>query len=34
MFLSIKKIPKTNWSSKNPFNLKPKISTFFFYVLD
>ena len=30
MFLSIKKIPKTNWSSKNPFNLKPKISTFFF----
>ena len=30
MFLSIKKIPKTNWSSKYPFNFKPKISTFFF----
>ena len=30
MFLSIKKIPKTNWSSKNPFNFKPKISTIFF----
>ena len=30
MFLSIKKIPKTNWSSKYPFNFKPQISTFFF----
>ena len=30
MFLSIKKIPKTNWSSKYPFNFKPKISTFFY----
>ena len=30
MFLSIKKIPKTNWSSENPFNFKPKFSTFFF----
>ncbi len=30
MFLSIKKIPRTNWSSKYPFNFKPKISTFFF----
>ena len=30
MFLSIKKIPKTNWSSADPFNLKPKFSTFFF----
>ncbi len=30
MFLSIKKIPKTNWSSRDPFNLKPKFSTFFF----
>ncbi len=30
MFLSIKKIPKTNWSSKYPFNFKPKFSTFFF----
>ena len=25
-----KKIPKTNWSSKKPLNLKPKISTLFF----
>tara|TARA_B100001123_G_C15308884_1_gene1023634 strand:+ start:2132 stop:2782 length:651 start_codon:yes stop_codon:yes gene_type:complete len=33
MFLSIKKIPKTNWSSENPFNLKPKLSTFFFLCL-
>ena len=30
MFLSIKKIPRTKWSSKYPFNFKPKISTFFF----
>ena len=30
MFLSIKKIPKTNWSSKKPFNFRPKFSTFFF----
>ena len=30
MFLSIKKIPKTNWSSEKPLNLKPKISTLFF----
>jgi len=30
MFLSIKKIPKTSWSSKYPFNFKPKFSTFFF----
>ena len=30
MFLSIKKIPKTNWSSEYPFNFKPKFSTFFF----
>tara|TARA_Y100001970_G_scaffold236505_1_gene296304 strand:+ start:3126 stop:3776 length:651 start_codon:yes stop_codon:yes gene_type:complete len=30
MFLSIKKIPRTNWSSKYPFNFKPKISTFLF----
>ncbi len=33
MFLSIKKIPKTNWSSDNPFNLKPKLSTLFFLFL-
>ncbi len=30
MFLSIKKIPKTKWSSEYPFNFKPKFSTFFF----
>jgi len=30
MFLSIKNIPKVSWSSKNPFNLKPKISTIFY----
>ena len=30
MFLSIKKVPKTYWSSGKPFNLKPKLSTFFF----
>ena len=30
MFLSIKKIPKVNWSSKSPFNLKPKFSSLFY----
>ena len=30
MFLSIKKVPKTFWSSSKPFNFKPKFSTFFF----
>ena len=30
MFLSIKKVPKTNWSSNKPFNFKPKFSTLFF----
>ena len=30
MFLSIKKVPKVNWSSKKPLNFKPKISTFLF----
>jgi uncharacterized membrane protein YczE len=30
MFLKIKKIPKVHWSSKRPFNFKPKFSTFFF----
>ena len=30
MFLSIKKIPKTYWSSGKPFNLKPRSSTLFF----
>ena len=34
MFLKIKKIPKVNWTSDKPHNLKPKFSTFFFYVLD
>tara|TARA_B100000963_G_scaffold330434_1_gene320527 strand:- start:291 stop:938 length:648 start_codon:yes stop_codon:yes gene_type:complete len=32
MFLTIKKIPKKSWSSKNPFNLKPKLITIFFLV--
>ena len=30
MFLTIKNIPKTSWSSKDPLNLKPRFSTFFF----
>ena len=30
MFLKIKKIPKVNWTSHKPHNLKPKFSTFFF----
>ena len=30
MFLKIKKIPKVNWSSKKPYNFKPKFSTLFF----
>ena len=30
MFLTIKNIPKVSWSSKEPLNFKPKISTFFF----
>ncbi len=30
MFLKIKKIPKVNWSSKKPYNFKPRFSTFFF----
>ena len=33
MFLTIKKIPKTSWSSKKPLNLKPKFSTFVFLCL-
>ena len=32
MFLTIKKIPKKSWSSKNPFNLRPKLVTIFFLV--
>ena len=30
MFLSIRSIPKVSWSSNNPLNYKPKISTFLF----
>jgi len=30
MFLKIKNIPKVSWSSNNPLNFKPKISTFLF----
>ena len=30
MFLKIKNIPKVNWTSDEPYNLKPKFSTFFF----
>ena len=30
MFLTIKKIPKTNWSSPKPLNFKQKISTFLY----
>jgi len=30
MFLKIKKIPKVNWTSKKPYNLKPNFLTFFF----
>ena len=30
MFLKIKNIPKVNWSSKKPYNFRPKFSTFFF----
>ncbi len=33
MFLSIKKIPKTNWSSIKPLNFKPKFLTFFYLCL-
>ncbi len=33
MFLSLKNIPKVSWSSEEPLNLKPKISTFLFLCL-
>ena len=33
MFLTIKKIPKTKWSSPKPLNFKPKISTFLYLCL-
>ena len=32
MFLSIKNIPKVNWSSKESLNFKPKFSTSFFLI--
>ena len=33
MFLSLKNIPKVSWSSENPLNFRPKISTFLFLCL-
>ena len=33
MFLTIKKIPKTSWSSPKPLNFKPKVSTFLYLCL-
>ena len=33
MFLTIKKIPKTSWSSPKPLNFKPKILTFLYLCL-
>ncbi len=33
MFLTIKKIPKTSWSSKKPLNLRPKFWTFLYLCL-
>ena len=30
MFLTIKNIPKVSWSSNEPLNLRPKLSTFFY----
>ena len=33
MFLTIKKIPKTSWSSSKPFNIKPKFSTLLYLCL-
>ncbi len=33
MFLKIKKVPKVNWSSKKPYNFKPKFLTLFFCCL-
>ena len=33
MFLTIKKIPKTQWSSEKPLNFRPKTSTFLFLCL-
>ena len=33
MFLKIKDIPKVSWSSDNPFNFKPKLSSSFFLII-
>ena len=33
MFLKIKNIPIVSWSSENPLNFKPKLSTSFFLIL-
>ena len=33
MFLTIKKIPKTSWSSKKPLNLRPKFWSFLYLCL-
>ncbi len=33
MFLSIKNVPKVYWSSKDPLNLKPNLSSLFFLIL-
>ena len=33
MFLTIKKIPKTTWSSSKPLNFKPRVSTFLYLCL-
>ena len=33
MFLSIKNVPKVYWSSKEPLNLKPNLSSLFFLIL-
>ena len=33
MFLTIKKIPKTSWSSPKPLNFKPQIITFIYFFL-
>ena len=33
MFLSLKNIPKVSWSSEEPLNLRPKISTFLYLCL-
>ena len=34
VFKLIKNIPKASWSSKKPLNLKPKIKTLIFLILE